>query len=888
MENTIIVGAGMAGMSCALKLKESGRPYTIVSPNIGGRVCYLTQYEMNFGAVFTMRGYKHARKILTPDKPVLPTYLDLECHKVLGRGYGVTSSAMVGAAPEIARFMKYLTDTFKPHYEKFKQSCEIMEVREALAADSYMSSLLAMSADELIVKERFPKAADVLVSQFVHACTGSSIHDLNALDYLNCAMGLVDTAERFTFDSHAMLKKLEDGGRVLLESAAKVEKIEGGWRVTTEGGTQLEAENLVMTSPADVTRDLLAPIVGDYEIRNASQLYAYKVRGRIRPAYAAHKLHLFDESIPLINIGARPDGAYEVFTCEPLDMGLFFREYEIEKRVDWPKALFTNPSIIIDQCLGDGLYRAGDHNALGMEPAAISGVFVANRILGNCGATNTGGEGSRMLDKHGKPVPGIPDSYGNIDEQGNVLYLDAERLVRKEQPDKPLFRNKKNGIGVKNFLVTNLSARDWNWQVVLALFRKIVDWSAFMREPESLKSNIYKTAMYFSPEESTYSTGSIYNLNVDAEGESRPGTRAFHDAVRAENGSDAYSVTEPALREAHAHGREKCNVLSQVNEAARTKRVKLQMNHSLEGRDLKVTVPMDLVKRAIMEASYIGGMKACLCRDGQDCQNYPHDLACLFLNNGGKVVVEHGMAVELTKEEALARVDRAAELGLTCQSLWVEVEQLIWGFRNDEMDAFLEICFCCPCCCVALNLSNNATPDVKRRFSPTGWTAVVDHDACIGCKKCLDQYCPQDAIQFRESDGKMVVNQETCVGCGICRAHCPTGAISIKQTMPMRERVHDYFYREGRLDIVPGPRIEERKHHAIDPVLETTTRTAVGATAKIAATIGEATIDTAQRVAETAHEAGLDVPASFDQAAEALASATHAAAELSVDALGRE
>ena len=66
------------------------------------------------------------------------------------------------------------------------------------------------------------------------------------------------------------------------------------------------------------------------------------------------------------------------------------------------------------------------------------------------------------------------------------------------------------------------------------------------------------------------------------------------------------------------------------------------------------------MKKAIDEAEFIGGMKECLCRAGGDCQTYPHDLACLFLNLGGHVVVDHGMAVELTKEEAYERVDRAA------------------------------------------------------------------------------------------------------------------------------------------------------------------------------------------------------------------------------------
>lgn len=425
----------------------------------------------------------------------------------------------------------------------------------------------------------------------------------------------------------------------------------------------------------------------------------------------------------------------------------------------------------------------------------------------------------RVLDADGNVREDVPASYANIDDHGNVLHLDEGRRTRKERPDKPLYRNKPNGIGIKNFFVTHLSVRDWNWNVVLAVFRKLVAWSAFMKHPESKRCKAYKKAMLFEPQNATYSYGAVCNLNVDVDDEDGGGfgTRAYHDAVRAENGTDAYSVTGPERNEAHEHGHKKCAVLPAIHNATRTKRMKVELSKSFEGADRKVTVPADLVKRAIMEASYIGGMKECLCRAGQNCQNYPHDLACLFLNMAGKVVVKHGMAVELTKEEALARVDRAAELGLTCQSLWVEIEQYIWGFRNDEMDSFLEICFCCPCCCVAFNISKNATDDVKRRFSPTGYTATVDLDKCVGCKHCLDKYCPQDAISFRESDGKMVVNQETCVGCGICRAHCPEGAIAIKQTMPMRERIHDYFYREGRLDIVPGKQFEDRKESPLTP-----------------------------------------------------------------------
>ncbi len=423
-----------------------------------------------------------------------------------------------------------------------------------------------------------------------------------------------------------------------------------------------------------------------------------------------------------------------------------------------------------------------------------------------------------LQDKDGTPVEGLPTSYDNIDEDGTVLYLDEERLRRKEQPGKPVFKNHPNGLGIKNFLVTHVSARDWNWKIILALFRKLVAWSAYMKHPETMRSKLYKRGMYFEPQEKTYSTGSVYNLNVDGPAE-KPGTAAYNAAVLEQRETQRSSDEAPRKEQAAAsavdekahHGTTQpfaCKP-ARPNKLVPKRRgvtIPVGATHDMTS----VTVPMDLVKKAISEAHYIGGMKECLCRAGQNCQTYPHDLACLFLNMGGKVVVDHGMAVELTREEAYARVDRAAELGLVCQSLWVEVEQLIWGFRNDEMNAFLEICFCCPCCCVGFNLSKNATRDVKRRFSPVGWTAVVNHAKCTGCKSCVGHYCPQDAIHFRASDGKMVIDQENCIGCGFCRAHCPEDAIEIKQTMPMRDDVHDYFLQEGRLDIVPGRDFEDR------------------------------------------------------------------------------
>ena len=225
----------------------------------------------------------------------------------------------------------------------------------------------------------------------------------------------------------------------------------------------------------------------------------------------------------------------------------------------------------------------------------------------------------------------------------------------------------------------------------------------------------------------------------------------------------------------------------------------LNLNVDISDKGESVVLPMDLVKDLIKKASYIASTNACICRDANNCKDYPKDVCCLFLSNSGRTIVDHKVGYEISLEDALARVDKAAELGLVGQALFVEVEQFIWGFSNATMESFIEMCFCCPCCCVAFNLSRNASRTVKSRFHSSSWTSLVDPETCTGCGECV-QPCPQAAITL-DADTKAVINQEYCVGCGICKMHCEPDAIKIKQTRPMLGSVQEYFLEDGRLDL---------------------------------------------------------------------------------------
>lgn len=227
----------------------------------------------------------------------------------------------------------------------------------------------------------------------------------------------------------------------------------------------------------------------------------------------------------------------------------------------------------------------------------------------------------------------------------------------------------------------------------------------------------------------------------------------------------------------------------------------LDVDLSDESAAKTTVLPIDLIDDAIDAAAFIGKMDKCICRSAHHCDRYPAGHGCLFLNMAGVTAVKNGLAREITKAEAHAHVRAAQKLGLVGQALYVELEQLIWGFRNDKMDEFSEICFCCPCCCVAMGLAKNASREIKNRFAPSGFTAVIDHEKCIGCGKCTDA-CPMETVTLLPDTRRACIDQEYCIGCGFCKRACAQGAISIKQTMPMRESVHEYFLQEGRIDLV--------------------------------------------------------------------------------------
>jgi NAD-dependent dihydropyrimidine dehydrogenase PreA subunit len=171
----------------------------------------------------------------------------------------------------------------------------------------------------------------------------------------------------------------------------------------------------------------------------------------------------------------------------------------------------------------------------------------------------------------------------------------------------------------------------------------------------------------------------------------------------------------------------------------------------------------DRVSEGIDAASCITvGM--CYCRHKMDHLGRACDGAmdaCLTFNNVARHLSKHGIAREITKDEAHAIVRSCMDQGMV-------------QIGDNTRAGLAVICNCCGCCCDLLL--------GYRRFgstglvSPSAFEARVDAASCTGCGICVDA-CPVDAITL-EAD--VVAVAEACLGCGVCARFCPSGALRME------------------------------------------------------------------------------------------------------------
>ncbi len=195
----------------------------------------------------------------------------------------------------------------------------------------------------------------------------------------------------------------------------------------------------------------------------------------------------------------------------------------------------------------------------------------------------------------------------------------------------------------------------------------------------------------------------------------------------------------------------------------------IQVNAPLDSPE-SVIIPSLIVEHYINQANHHWIMDFCICREGNDCQDYPQKLGCIFL---GEPVLQINSKLGrlVSKEQALDHARRCRDAGLVHSIGRNRLDSIWLGVKPGE--DLMTICSCCPCCCL-WGVVPDLNPKISRKFIRMPGVQVEVTEDCTGCKICTDGTCFVDAIIIKNERAEITAE---CRGCGRCVDICPEDAI---------------------------------------------------------------------------------------------------------------
>ena len=172
-------------------------------------------------------------------------------------------------------------------------------------------------------------------------------------------------------------------------------------------------------------------------------------------------------------------------------------------------------------------------------------------------------------------------------------------------------------------------------------------------------------------------------------------------------------------------------------------------------------------------------VSTCYCRheaklldENDDCGK-PNEV-CMQFGLGAQFVIDRGMGRKISREEALAILNKCEEAGLVHST--INRQEIEW------------LCNCCNDHCVILKRVL-AQPKPGIAFN-SGFRPVIDPELCTSIGICIER-CPATALTMGAGNVPQV-NLDRCIGCGICASGCPEEAITLVQRPGVQEPPKDH------------------------------------------------------------------------------------------------
>ena len=368
----VIIGAGIAGLACARTLCDAGEDFTIISPNLGGRIVQSADGTLPFGAFYVRADYDLVNRFVSRGRRVRGR--DTLRHDHAG-AYTRWDRRVIAHPLQVARLL-VLLQRFRRHYHRFQANTVTMSQADAIAADPFLHHLYHQPALATVRQHGFGDVAHAYVAPGLHGTAFVPLERLTGFTMLLGSLPALEPIYEFTMRWDDLLAGFAD--RIVNGTVQSIHPLDRGYRVdTTEGRSVFADDVVVATDPAEAQR-----LVGLDRINEPVTVHMFEVAGRLRPEWARAQLHLLSDDQPTCAILQRPRS--HALVCshdrEP-HLDEYFNMWSIVEHHVWEPAFNLVGDVLIETCREPGLYVIGDHNVCGLEDAFRTGVYAANQII---------------------------------------------------------------------------------------------------------------------------------------------------------------------------------------------------------------------------------------------------------------------------------------------------------------------------------------------------------------------------------------------------------------------------------------------------------------------------------------------------------------------------
>jgi glycine/D-amino acid oxidase-like deaminating enzyme len=368
----LIIGGGISGIACADTLTRNGLGhFRLVSPELGGRICMSVDGKVSYGAYYVRGDYRHILPRVHRSRRLRPTQIGVL------RG-GTLRRLHLSAIRHPVAFARLLSHVYRydHQYQRFQRACLSMSQREYIENDPFASRLYRMDAVDYLREAKLTCLERGLVNPIVWGTALVDIREISASTMLFLLLILIHRTWEFEFRPAEIVEHFQDS--LVVDAAKRVNRRADHWEVVTTGGRLYATRQVVMALPAGHAMKLLHR---SCELNAPVTAHMIHVQGKVKRNLSSARYIILAPDARDIVMAHQKDGSWIIYSRFPnIDPSDYFHDWQLLGSKSWRPAFYVGRTLL-DCRLDTGLYLVGDHNAVNMEDAWITGEYAAHQIL---------------------------------------------------------------------------------------------------------------------------------------------------------------------------------------------------------------------------------------------------------------------------------------------------------------------------------------------------------------------------------------------------------------------------------------------------------------------------------------------------------------------------